>query len=102
MIEGDCLDFETPEKRDYSLIVKCDRIDGDGKMFVFAGLHAMGTLGSAQYMSDPEHLQLLYSQVKGGDFAALVHCEFEGPWHVNDVTDAMPPQPFAQSSHEPA
>jgi hypothetical protein len=94
------MDLETPEKRDYSLIVKCDRVDGNGKMFVFAGLHAMGTLGSAHYMSDPERLQLLYSQVKGGDFAALVHCEFEGPWRVKVVTDAIPPQPFGQTPKE--
>lgn len=88
------MDSDPPSMRDYSLVIKCDRPGAEGKLFAFAGIHAMGTLGGTIYLTSPDHLRLLCDKVEEKNFAALVQCEFDGPWLVRKVKDVMAPESF--------
>jgi hypothetical protein len=47
---------------DYAYLGRLPRPDGKGNFLYLAGIHAMGTLGAAHFLSD--NLEMLYSEVK--------------------------------------
>ncbi|SBT63767.1 Sigma-70, region 4 [Micromonospora sediminicola] len=72
-------EFRSPsdsgEPVDYGYIGRLPRPDGRGTFLYLAGIHAMGTLGVAQYLED--HLDELYREVKNRRFSLLVSCTYD-------------------------
>ncbi|UJW36954.1 sigma-70 family RNA polymerase sigma factor (plasmid) [Saccharothrix sp. AJ9571] len=63
------------EPADYGYIGRLPRPDGKGTFLYLAGIHAMGTLGAAHYLTG--HVHELYQQVKLKRWSALVKCTFD-------------------------
>ena len=63
------------EPADYAYLGRLPRPDGRGNFLYLAGIHAMGTLGAAQYLED--HLDELYREVKNRRFSLLVACTYD-------------------------
>ncbi|MEK6303402.1 MAG: hypothetical protein AABO41_22050 [Acidobacteriota bacterium] len=82
------------ERRDYCVVGKCDRPNGIGKLFIIAGLHAMGTWGGGFYLSRPEHLQKLCANVERNNFAVVIECEYDVPPRVTNARNVMEPETF--------
>ena len=63
------------EPADYGYIGRLPRPDGKGSFLYLAGIHAMGTLGAAHYLTN--HVHELYQQVKLKRWSTLVKCTFD-------------------------
>jgi hypothetical protein len=63
------------EPLDYAYIGRLPRPDGRGTFLYLAGIHAMGTLGAANYVT--ENVAELYATVKSRRWSALVQCEYD-------------------------
>jgi len=86
------MDLEPPATRDYCVIGKCDMWQGEGKLFILAGLHGMGTVGGGHFVTQPDDLQRLCDVVDSNNFAALLESEFEIPLRHRMVHIVMGPE----------
>jgi hypothetical protein len=86
-------EFRSPsdngEPVDYGYIGRLPRPDGRGTFLYLAGIHAMGTLGVAQYLED--HLDELYREVKNRRFSLLVACTYDPAKRAVKKVDALTP-----------
>jgi hypothetical protein len=60
---------------DYAYIGRLPRPDGKGTFLYLAGIHAMGTLGAARFLTD--HLAELYGSVRTGRWSTLVESHWD-------------------------
>lgn len=86
------IDRATPDRKDYCIVGKCDRPMLNGKLFLIAGLHSMGTWGGAHYLTQPNNLQQLYSIVDCRNFATLIECEFDETQRVTNARTVIVPE----------
>ncbi len=63
------------ESADYGYIGRLPRPDGRGTFLYLAGIHAMGTLGVAHYLTN--HIDELYQEVKNRRWSALIECRYD-------------------------
>ncbi|WUR62259.1 sigma-70 family RNA polymerase sigma factor [Micromonospora chokoriensis] len=86
-------EFRSPsdngEPVDYGYLGRLPRPDGRGTFLYLAGIHAMGTLGVAQYLED--HLDELYRDVKNRRFSLLVACTYDPKKRAVKKVDALTP-----------
>ncbi|MEU4715520.1 sigma-70 family RNA polymerase sigma factor [Micromonospora purpureochromogenes] len=86
-------EFRSPSDKgepvDYGYIGRLPRPDGRGTFLYLAGIHAMGTLGVAQYLED--HLDELYREVKNRRFSLLVTCTYDPAKRAVKKVDALTP-----------
>ncbi|MEV1145558.1 hypothetical protein [Micromonospora sp. NPDC049799] len=86
-------EFRSPSDKgepvDYGYIGRLPRPDGRGTFLYLAGIHAMGTLGVAQYLED--HLDELYREVKNRRFSLLVACTYDPMKRSVKKVDALTP-----------
>ncbi|WP_326564245.1 sigma-70 family RNA polymerase sigma factor [Micromonospora peucetia] len=86
-------EFRSPsdsgEPVDYGYLGRLPRPDGRGTFLYLAGIHAMGTLGVAQYLED--HLDELYREVKNRRFSLLVACTYDPKKRAVKKVDALTP-----------
>jgi hypothetical protein len=74
---------------DYGYLGRLPRPDGRGTFLYLAGIHAMGTLGVGQFLT--ESMEDLYAEVKTRRFSMLVVCECDRMWEkVTKVTPLTP------------
>lgn len=67
---------ETPGlSRDFGYIGRLPRPDGQGTFLYLAGIHSMGTLGTAHYLAG--HVEDLYREVKTKRWSVLIECNFD-------------------------
>lgn len=62
------------EPRDYAYLGRLPRPDGNGTFLYVAGIHAMGTLGAALYLTS--HLEELHHATDGHPWSTLVACSY--------------------------
>ena len=60
---------------DYAYIGRLPRPDSKGTFLYLAGIHAMGTLAAATYITD--HIDELYRQVKNRRWSVLIECCYD-------------------------
>lgn len=77
------------EPTDYGYLGRLPRPDGRGSFLYLAGIHAMGTLGAAQYLED--HLDELYREVKTRRFSLLVACHYDPSTRAVTAVEALTP-----------
>lgn len=77
------------ESSDYAYIGRLPRPDGRGTFLYVAGIHAMGTLGAAQYLTD--HLAEIYKEVKTSRWSTLVACTYDADSREVTSTDRITP-----------
>ncbi|MGC4792133.1 sigma-70 family RNA polymerase sigma factor [Micromonospora sp. DT178] len=86
-------EFHSPSDKgqpvDYGYIGRLPRPDGRGTFLYLAGIHAMGTLGVAQYLED--HLDELYREVKNRRFSLLVASTYDPATRTIKKVDALTP-----------
>ncbi|MGS2619055.1 sigma-70 family RNA polymerase sigma factor [Micromonospora sp. LZ34] len=86
-------EFHSPSDKgepvDYGYIGRLPRPDGRGSFLYLAGIHAMGTLGVAQYLED--HLDEMYREVKNRRFSLLVACTYDPKKRTVKTVDALTP-----------
>ncbi|MFC0436621.1 sigma-70 family RNA polymerase sigma factor [Kutzneria buriramensis] len=63
------------ESADYGYVGRLPRPDGKGTFLYLAGLHAPGTLGAAQFVT--QNLAELHREIKARRFSTIVRYEFE-------------------------
>lgn len=63
------------EPADYAYIGRLPRPDTKGTFLYVAGIHAMGTLGAAAYLT--ENIEDLYAQVRNKRWSMLIECRFD-------------------------
>lgn len=63
------------ESKDYAYIGRLPRPDGKGTFLYLAGIHAMGTLGAAQFLA--QNIEEIYKEVKGKRWSILVECSYD-------------------------
>ena len=80
---------DSGEPIDYAYIGRLPRPDGRGNFLYLAGIHAMGTLGAAQYLE--EHLDELYRMVKNRRFSLLGACKYEPQKRTITSVEALTP-----------
>jgi len=64
-----------PKPADVAYLGRLARPDGNGTFLLIAGVHAVGSLGAAQYLA--EHLADLYKQVGLSQFSMVIGCEYD-------------------------
>jgi hypothetical protein len=74
---------------DYAYIGRLPRPDGKGTFLYLAGIHAMGTLGAAQYLAD--NLEDLYGQVKTRRWSTLIECHYDADTRQVSSTNRVTP-----------
>lgn len=80
---------DSGESCDYAYIGRLPRPDGKGTFLYLAGIHAMGTLGAAQYLTN--NLAELYSAVRTGRWSTLVATHYDPDTQVVISTDRITP-----------
>lgn len=65
---------DSGEPADYAYIGRLPRPDTKGTFLYLAGIHAMGTVGAAKFLTD--HLADLYSVVRNRRWSVLIECRF--------------------------
>lgn len=60
---------------DYAYIGRLPRPDGKGTFLYLAGIHAMGTLGAASYLTS--NVEELYAAVRNRRWSTLVECRYD-------------------------
>jgi hypothetical protein len=63
------------ESADYAYIGRLPRPDGRGTFLYLAGIHAMGTLGAATYLTS--NMEDIYQQVKNRNWSTLIECKYD-------------------------
>lgn len=80
-------DSGTPS--DYAYLGRLPRPDGRGTFLYLAGVHAMGTLGAAQFLVD--HIQTIHQHVKSRRWSMIVRVDYDPAAHeITEVTPATP------------
>jgi transcriptional regulator with XRE-family HTH domain len=74
---------------DYAYLGRLPRPDGKGTFLYLAGIHAMGTLGAAQYLTD--NLEDLYSQVKTRRWSTIIECRYDPDTRKIESTERIAP-----------
>jgi hypothetical protein len=77
------------EPADYGYIGRLPRPDGRGTFLYAAGIHAMGTLGAAHYLTG--HIEELYQQVKQRRWSTLIECRYDADTRTIESTDRLTP-----------
>jgi len=80
------MDKKPPEPRDYSIIARFRHPKHDSCAYITAGIHAMGTWGAVDYLTNPRNIRVLSQLVKTENFAAIVETKFDPDKH--EVTDS--------------
>jgi hypothetical protein len=80
LTEGDTIhrspsDVGDHHHADYAYIGRLPRPDSKGTFLYLAGIHAMGTLGAATYLT--ENVEALYREVKNRRWSVLVECQYD-------------------------
>lgn len=81
--------IDNGEPADFGYIGRLPRPDGKGTFLYLAGIHAMGTLGVAHYLTG--HVHELYQQVKTKRWSALVKCTFDPDTRQIQTTELATP-----------
>lgn len=63
------------EPADYAYLGRLPRPDSKGTFLYLAGIHAMGTLGAATYLTS--HVAELYQQIKNRRWSMLIECRYD-------------------------
>jgi hypothetical protein len=74
---------------DYAYIGRLPRPDGKGTFLYLAGIHAMGTLGAAHYLTG--NIEQLYEQVKNKRWSALVEVRYDPDSRAIETTERITP-----------
>jgi hypothetical protein len=74
---------------DYAYIGRLPRPDGKGTFLYLAGIHAMGTLGAAQYLTN--NLSELYSSARTGRWSTLIASHYDPDTRRIASTDRVTP-----------
>jgi hypothetical protein len=80
---------DRPEPRDVAYLGRLPRPDGNGTFLLIGGVHAIGSLGVAQYVSD--HLAEVYDEAGTRPFSMVVGCGYDRK--IKKITDATPVTP---------
>lgn len=72
---------------DYAYIGRLPRPDGKGTFLYLAGIHAMGTLGAASYLTS--NIEELYTTVKNRRWSTLVECRYDPDTRVIKSVDRI-------------
>lgn len=80
---------DTGEASDYAYLGRVPRPDGRGTFLYLAGIHAMGTLGAAQYLAD--NLPALFKQTRGSRWSMLVRVDYDQDTHSVERTTPVTP-----------
>jgi hypothetical protein len=86
------MDARPPKESDFCLVAKARRPDGEGSIFIIAGLHGMGTLAGAQYLTSEKQLEMLFQTRKNADFASVIQCEFREHWEILGIKNITFPE----------
>ncbi|MEX1248098.1 MAG: hypothetical protein WEA61_06405 [Anaerolineales bacterium] len=86
------MDEDSPQERDFCLVAKTRRPDKAGSLFIIAGLHGMGTLAGAQYLTNQDQLRILFEARKNLDFCTVVECEFRELWEIVKMENVTFPE----------
>jgi hypothetical protein len=74
---------------DYAYLGVLPRPDGQGTWLYAAGIHAAGSRGAAQYLS--EHIEEIHRDTKGYLWSALVSCTFDSSTRAITTTELLEP-----------
>lgn len=80
---------DSGEPADYGYIGRLPRPDGKGTFLYIAGIHAMGTLGAAHYLTN--HIDELYQEVKNRRWSALIECRYDADSRVIESAERITP-----------
>lgn len=80
---------DTGEPSDYAYVGRLPRPDGKGTFLYIAGIHAMGTLGAARYLTT--NLAEIYQSVRTGRWSTLVATHYDPDTHAITSTDRITP-----------
>jgi hypothetical protein len=85
------IDAELPADEDYAYVARLRRPDGR-PFILIAGIHAVGSLGAAHYLTQPANVHALQADVGSHLFSAVVHSAFTRPPLAVTASDlALPP-----------
>ena len=77
------------EPVDYGYIGRLPRPDGRGTFLYLAGIHALGTLGCAQYLAN--NIEDIYASVKNKRWSTLIECRRAARSHeIEEVKNIIP------------
>ncbi|MEV5973011.1 sigma-70 family RNA polymerase sigma factor [Streptomyces sp. NPDC051921] len=68
-------DPDSPAPSDVAYLGRLPRPDGQGTFLLIAGVHAVGSLGVAHFLT--EHLAELYQQAGTAEFSMVIGCDYE-------------------------
>lgn len=77
------------EPADYGYIGRLPRPDGKGTFLYLAGIHAMGTLGAAHYLTN--HIDELYQEVRNRRWSTLIACRYDADSRAIESTERITP-----------
>lgn len=80
---------DSNEPADYAYIGRLPRPDGRGTFLYLAGIHAMGTLGAAHYLTN--NIEDLYQEVKNRRWSALIECRYDPDSRAIEATERITP-----------
>ncbi|MEV6649969.1 sigma-70 family RNA polymerase sigma factor [Streptomyces sp. NPDC051219] len=75
-----------PQSSDVAYLGRLPRPDGEGMFLLIAGVHAVGSLGVAHYLSG--HVGELYAEIGSEPFSMVVGCDYEP--ETKRITSARP------------
>lgn len=75
------------EPTDYAYIGRLPRPDNKGSFLYLAGIHAMGTLGAATYLTN--NIEELYAVVKNRRWSTLIECHYDPDTRVVRSVDRL-------------
>lgn len=74
------------EPKDYSLVAKFRRPGNDCWAYIVAGVRAIGTLGAALYLINPQNIKTLTDLVHNEQFAAVAETTFDLKTYVMNIS----------------
>lgn len=85
--------YRSPSDRnepvDYAYVGRLPRPDGRGTFLYLAGIHAMGTLGAAHYLTC--NIEDIYQDVKNRRWSALIECRYDPDSRAIEATERITP-----------
>ena len=85
------IDREPLADEDYAYVARLRRPDGR-PFILIAGIHAVGSLGAAHYLTQPSNLHALHAVAGRHRFSAVVHSAFtRSPLAITSSDLALPP-----------
>ena len=73
---GSPLDMPFPANQDVAYVARLHRPAESGTLLLVAGVHAVGSLGAASFLADPDNLASLNAAVGDQPFSMIVGCTF--------------------------